>query len=149
MTEINFYHLTFSPLERALPKLLERTLEGGKRALVLAASEARVDALNSQLWTYEERGWLPHGSAKDGHAEQQPIWLTDNIENPNGASFLFLTDGSEHPEVAAFERVFELFDGRDDAAVQAARDRWKRYREAGHTLAYWRQDDDGRWEKAN
>ena len=38
MTEINFYHLTFSPLERALPKLLERTLEGGKRALVLAAS---------------------------------------------------------------------------------------------------------------
>ena len=51
MTEINFYHLTFSPLERALPKLLERTLEGGKRALVLAASEARVDALNSQLWT--------------------------------------------------------------------------------------------------
>lgn len=149
MSDINFYHLTVSPLERALPKLLERTLANGKRAVVLAASDERVAALNSELWTYDEKAWLPHGSAKDGCPDQQPIWLTPDIENPNDASFLFLTDGCAHPEVAAFERVFELFDGRDDDAVQAARERWKSYREAGHDLAYWRQNQEGRWEKAN
>ena len=148
MTDINFYHLTARPLEWALPKLLERTLVAGKRAVVMAGSEERVNALNAHLWTYEERAWLPHGAADDGHAEAQPIWLTVLPENPNNATFLFLADGARHDMVADFERVFELFDGRDDIAVGAARDRWKTYKAAGHNLSYWRQDENGRWEKA-
>ncbi|HEY9569116.1 MAG TPA: DNA polymerase III subunit chi, partial [Thalassobaculum sp.] len=94
MTEIGFYHLTATPLERALPKLLERTLQAGRRAVVLAGSEERVQALNGLLWTYEERAWLPHGAVRDGNAADQPIWLTAADENPNGATFLFLLDGS-------------------------------------------------------
>ena len=148
MTDINFYHLTARPLEWALPKLLERTLAAGKRAVVMAGSEERVSALNAHLWTYEERAWLPHGAADDGHAAAQPIWLTVLPENPNNATFLFLTDGARHDMVADFERVFELFDGRDDIAVRTARDRWKIYKENGHNLSYWRQDENGRWEKA-
>ena len=148
MTDINFYHLTARPLEWALPKLLERTLAAGKRAVVMAGSEERVSALNAHLWTYEERAWLPHGAADDGHAAAQPIWLTVLPENTNNATFLFLTDGARHDMVADFERVFELFDGRDDIAVSAARDRWKIYKETGHNLSYWRQDENGRWEKA-
>ena len=89
-----------------------------------------------------------HGAADDGHAEAQPIWLTVLPENPNNATFLFLADGARHDMVADFERVFELFDGRDDIAVGAARDRWKTYKAAGHNLSYWRQDENGRWEKA-
>jgi DNA polymerase-3 subunit chi len=78
----------------------------------------------------------------------QPIWLTTGAENANGAGFLFLVDGAVHAGVAGFKRVFELFDGRDDAAVAAARDRWKAYKDAGHMLSYWQQDDRGRWNKA-
>ena len=47
-----------------------------------------------------------------------------------------------------YTRVFDLFDGRDDTAVAAARDRWKAGKDAGHTLTYWRQTDRGGWEKA-
>lgn len=148
MTEIGFYHLTVTPLERALPKLLERTLEAGRRAVVLSGSEERVQALNGMLWTYEDRSWLPHGSARDGFGEDQPIWLSAVDDNPNGADFLFLTDGVEAGDLAAWTRVFDLFDGRDDAAVAAARGRWKAARDAGHTLTYWRQTDRGGWEKA-
>ncbi len=148
MTEIGFYHLTATPLERALPKLLERTLQAGERAVVRTASEERVQALNGLLWTYEDRSWLPHGSARDGFAEDQPIWLTADEENPNAARFLFLTDGIETADLGAWTRVFDLFDGRDDAAVAAARRRWKAARDAGHSLTYWRQTDRGGWEKA-
>jgi DNA polymerase-3 subunit chi len=45
-----------------------------------------------------------------------------------------------------FERCFELFDGNDDAAVQAARERWKNYKEAGHITTYWQQGERG-WEQ--
>lgn len=148
MAEVGFYHLTATPLDRALPKLLERTLQAGQRAVVLAGSEERVQALNGLLWTYEERSWLPHGAARDGFAGDQPIWLTTAQENPNGAGFLFLTDGVAAADLSAWTRVFDLFDGRDDTAVAAARARWKAARDAGHGLSYWRQTDRGGWEKA-
>ena len=73
MTEIAFYHLGKSPLEQVLPKLLEKTLGAGKRALVLAGSEQRVEALAGLLWTYEQGSWLPPGTAQDGSPADQPV----------------------------------------------------------------------------
>lgn len=148
MTEIRFYHLVRTGLERALPSLLERTLKRGWRAVVVTGSTERTEVLNNLLWTYDDRGFLPHGSAADGHAERQPIWLTETDEAPNGADVLFLTDGAETAHAEAFELVCLLFDGNDEAAVAEARRRWKSYREAGHVLAYWQQDTAGRWTEA-
>ncbi len=147
MTEIAFYHLEKSPLEGVLPKLLEKTLAAGKRALVLAGSESRVEALAGLLWTYEQASWLAHGTAQDGTPEDQPVWLATDDDNPNAAQFLFLTDGAQSGRVDEFERCFELFDGRDGAALDAARARWKAYADAGHDLTYWRQTTSGGWEK--
>jgi DNA polymerase-3 subunit chi len=146
VAEIRFYHLTRAPLERVLPLLLEKTLEAGARAVVMAESEERVEALNALLWTYNDRRFLPHGSAKDGHAERQPIWLTTSAENPNGATYLFLTDGAESDDLDGFERCFLLFDGRDETAVAAAREKWKALKDSGAEISYWQQDDGGRWQ---
>lgn len=147
MTEVAFYHLSVSPLERALPKLLEKTLAAGKRALVMAGSEERVESLNAALWTYDQGSWLPHGSGRDGRPADQPVWLTPRDENPNGAAYLFLTDGAQSARIAEYERCFELFDGGDPAAVAAARERWMAYQTAGHGLAYWQQSEGGGWRR--
>jgi DNA polymerase-3 subunit chi len=147
MTEIRFYHLQRTVLEAALPPMLEKTLERGQRAVVMAGSEERVEHLTDHLWSYSERGFLPHGSARDGNAELQPVWLTTADENPNGAQVLFLTDGTRSQKIAAYELCVELFDGNDEAAVQAARARWKTYKDAGHALTYWQQSAGGRWEQ--
>jgi len=147
MTEIRFYHLTRTSLEAALPKLLEKTLARDWRALVLAGSEDRVEALAAHLWTYDDRSFLPHGTRKDGYPELQPIWLSTSDENVNGANVLFLTDGTESAAVDRFEVVAELFDGHDGEAVQRARRHWKAYKAAGHEVTYWKQADDGRWTK--
>ena len=64
-TEVNFYHLTRSSLEDALPRLLTKTLQAGERAVVMLGSPERVDALNTHLWTYDPNGFLPHGAAKE------------------------------------------------------------------------------------
>ena len=98
-TEVNFYHLTKSSLEDALPRLLVKTLQAGERAVVMLGSAERVDALNTYLWAYDQDSFLPHGSARDGEADRQPVWLTHLDENPNGAAFLFVADRarSERP----------------------------------------------------
>ena len=145
MTQIGFYHLRRSTLESALPKLLEKVLERGLRAVVLAGSGERVEVLNHLLWTYKQRSFLPHGSARDGNAGEQPVYLTAEEERPNGATVLVLLDGVEPGFVADFDRCLDLFDGNDEDAVAAARRRWTAWKAAGHEVTYLLQDDAGRW----
>lgn len=146
MTEIGFYHLRATPLERALPRLLERGRASGRTIVVRAGSAERVEHLNALLWTYGDATFLPHGSARDGNPDKQPIWLTDGTDSPNGASMLVLVDGVAAADLDAFARVLDLFDGNDESAVAAARERWRQTNAAGHTLTYWQQTASG-WEK--
>lgn len=146
MSDIGFYHLTRSRLEQALPQLLGRTLAAGERALVLCHDPARVAALDAALWACAEPNWLPHGTPADGDADLQPIWLDTDDTAPNQARFLFLVDGATSGRLGAFARVFDLFDGTDEQAVQAARARWTAAKADGHTLSYWQQGPKG-WAK--
>jgi DNA polymerase-3 subunit chi len=146
LAEIGFYHLMSTPLERALPRLLERAVGQGHRVVIQAGSPERVEHLNALLWTYDEAGFLPHGSARDGNAPAQPVWLTHQGENPNGASILFLVDGVAADDLAGYARCIDLFDGNNSEAVEAARERWRAGLAAGHTLTYWQQTEKG-WEK--
>ena len=70
MTEIRFYHLTRKALDQVLPELLEKTLSRaiGMKAVVMAGSPERVEALTQHLWVYHPNKFLPHGSPKDGNA---------------------------------------------------------------------------------
>ncbi|WP_237217340.1 DNA polymerase III subunit chi [Falsiroseomonas oryziterrae] len=151
MAEYGFYHLTRTPLEQALPKLLGRVLGAGGRAMVLLATRERLEALDAALWTAGDPDWLPHGTPATGHPELQPIWLTTEDAGeagaPNGARFLVLLEGTTSVRLDRFDRVLDLFDGADEAAVAAARQRWKEAKAGGHALTYWQQGPRG-WEKA-
>jgi DNA polymerase-3 subunit chi len=146
LAEIGFYHLTRTGPDQALPRLLGRTLAANQRAVVLCGGPDRVAALDAALWLSTDPDWLPHGTAQSGNADLQPIWLTTADEAPNGARFLFLIDGADSARLAGYDRVFDLFDGGDENAVQAARRRWSAAKAAGHALTYWQQTQKG-WEK--
>src|SRR5438270_2078119 len=94
MTEIWFYHLQRRSLDDVLPGLLERALQRGWRAVVQGASEERIAALDEHLWTYSDASFLPHGSAREGDPQTQPIFLTTGPENPNGAAVRLLIEGT-------------------------------------------------------
>lgn len=145
--EVLFYHLERQPLERVLPSLLERTLERGWRAVVQAGSPERLEALDAALWTYRDDSFLPHGTAKDGRAEMQPVFLTTGDDSPNAAGVRFLVDGATLASFTGLVRAVYLFDGNDPDAVKQARGEWKRAKEAGCAVTYWQQSESGRWEK--
>lgn len=149
MTEVGFYHLITSPLERALPRLLEKILESHKRAVILCTTQERLDFLNGALWTVGKTSFIPHGSEKEGFEKDHPLWLTLKDENPNKAQFLIQTDGADSPSLSTYERCLDLFDGNDEDAVSAARTRWTKYKNQGHTITYWKQTNSGGWEKAS
>lgn len=147
MTEVLFYHLQNAPLEQVLPQLLERSLERGWRAVVRAGGPERLDALNSVLWTYSDDSFLPHGTKDDGPPALEPVFLTVEDGNPNGANVLFVVDGAAPGDIGPYERCVLMFDGRDEAALAAAREHWKTLKAEGHDATYWQQSDQGRWEK--
>lgn len=147
MTEISFYHLVTTPLEAALPRLLERVRGLDLRAVVVGRSADRIAALNDVLWTYDPASFLAHGTAAEGQAEHQAIWLTDHDENPNRAEVVVLVDGAEVQALDRYKRCLDIFDGRDDEAVAAARDRYRRALADGHSPTYYRQTERGGWEK--
>jgi DNA polymerase III subunit chi len=148
MTELLFYHLQRQPLERVLPTLLEKSLERGWRVVVQASSEERVEALDAQLWTYRDDSFLPHGTWRESNANEQPILLTLNDDNPNSADVRFLIDGAPVPaDTAAYQRIVLLFDGEDPDAVEAARARWSEAKSKGLEATYWQCDDQGRWQR--
>jgi len=148
MTEVLFYHLQRQPHERVLPTLLEKSVERGWRVVVQASSDERVDALNAHLWTYRDDSFLAHGIYREGEAALQPILLTVNDDNPNGATVRFLIDGAPVPaDAETYQRIVLLFDGEDDDAVAAARQRWTEAKARGFEATYWQADENGRWEK--
>ncbi|MDX3927257.1 MAG: DNA polymerase III subunit chi [Shinella sp.] len=147
MSEILFYHLTESKLEDALPPLLDKSLERGWRVVVQTGTAERRDALDTHLWTWREESFLPHGTDEQDHQADQPVLLTTAPENGNGATVRFLVDGALPPPLDAYERVIFMFDGYDQAELEAARENWKRLKGEGHQLTYWQQNNDGRWVK--
>jgi DNA polymerase-3 subunit chi len=148
VAEVRFYHLTELPLERALPPMLERTLQRGQRAVVRGTDPGRLQLLDRHLWTYSDESFLPHGLDGDPGPGHQPVWLTGSAEVPNGARALFLVDGATAlpEEMAGMEVTAILFDGHDPAAVEAARGQWRAVTAAGLAAVYWAQDG-GRWIK--
>jgi len=145
--EVWFYHLERTSLDQALPELLEKTLARGWRALVRSTAPERVEHLDGWLWSYREDSFLPHGRHDEPLAERQPVLITLGTENANDAHALFLIDGAEPGDISPYARCVLLFDGRDEAAVAVARQRWAAFRTAGAAVSYWRQGETGGWRK--
>ena len=156
--EVRFYHLQRMPVERALRMILGRVIQRGQRAVVVGADRAHLKALDQALWAGDPNDFLPHGRAGDAavaeHVADQPIWLTDDVPTvdqpaPNAANVLLQIDGAgtEPEAMALFAIGCDLFDGHDDGAVKAARERWVTYRDAGFDLTYWQETPQGGWEQ--
>jgi DNA polymerase-3 subunit chi len=149
LTETLFYHLERRALDDVLPGLIEKTLERGWRAVIRTESSERADAIDTLLWTYNEQSFLAHAQSGDGNPKRQPVLITVEDENPNGANVLFCVGGvlPSWNAVGDLTRVVLMFDGRDSDALGRVRAAWKDAKAAGHDVTYWKESASGRFEK--
>jgi len=141
---VDFYQLSQTPVEGALPQLAVKMLDAGARVLVVSSDEAQRSRISAGLWGVKEH-FLAHGQAGGGHDARQPILLAGDLSAGNGATYLALADGQWRDAATDFERVFLLFDG---STIDDARATWRKLGDLdGIERNYWRQED-GRWTKA-
>lgn len=144
-----FYHLTRDPVEVTLTKLAGLAMGQGWNVLVRSRDAGRIDWLDQKLWLMGgDESFLPHGVSGGLNDAEQPILLTADDGNANGAVYVMSLDGAEisAEEVAKAERGVILFDGHDPDAVAHARVQWKTLTDAGCAAEYW-SEETGRWEK--
>lgn len=147
--EIQFYHLLTRPIEVALPQLIAKACDAGLRSVIKCQDAAQLKRLDEQLWTYDPNSFLPHGIAGNAEEKTQPILLSTELMRPNEATLLVIVDGTlpSAEQCEGFQRLADMFDGNDTQSVASARERWKHYKAADHTLSYYRQQENGGWKK--
>ena len=144
--QVDFYHLTRLPLERALPQIAERVLASGARLLIVSGDETQRAEIDRQLWTFAPDSFVPHGVLGEGDDAAQPVLIAPDVNAANGARHIALVDGTWRDDALDFERAFHFF---DDEAIRAARLAWKGLDgRDGVERRYWKQNDAGRWEQA-
>ena len=133
---VDFYHLTTTPVERALPQIAEKAYGAGKALAVVADDDALLAQLDEALWSFRADSFLPHGRSGD-----QPILLCAPDQARDHA-FIALADGVWRDTALAHERAFYFF---DSTSIEGARAAWRGLAEAAAVERhYWKQDEEGR-----
>ena len=147
MGVVKFYHLTASPMEEAALLLLTRAYGMGWRVMLRGRDAARLDWLDTWLWTHPKDGFLPHGREGGAQDARQPILLGQGALPPSTQG-LMAVDGAEvtAQEAGTVERVWILFDGSNEAELERARVQWRDLTGAGVTAEYW-SEASGRWDQ--
>jgi DNA polymerase-3 subunit chi len=142
-----FYHLKTAGLDDTVTMILSRAMAQGWRVMLRSPDKALLEHLDTKLWLGPEDGFLPHGLEGGPHDADQPVLLGSGPVT-NVARGLFLLGGAdlEAAELTGLERVWVLFDGHDEAAVQLARVQWARLTGWGLAAKYW-SDETGSWVK--
>ena len=145
-----FYHLSRTTLEQAAAPLMQKCLDAGWRVLAVSPSPDRLAALDSILWTFDEKTFLPHGQAEAPGLDpaRQPILLTGKLDNQNRAEALVLMDGTKAPVDAPYIRCMVMFDDGDTDTRSLARQQFKAAMDAGLVTRYFQQTPSGGWKEA-
>jgi len=134
MTQVDFYVLPDSgSRSRALftCKLAEKAFSLGHRSFVHLASESAARELDTLMWTFRDRSFLPHCLARE--AEQVPVYLGFGQE-PAPDFHLLINLSDEVPRFfSRFERVAEVVDATDQIRAQG-RERFRFYKDRGYPL---------------
>ncbi len=143
MAEISIYHLSVTNIEKTLPKLLEKILSSGSRAVLLTGNIEQMELINNYLWSFSTKILIPHGSQNDPYPEEQPIYITTHEDNPNKADVLVSITACESKYYNKFNRFIFIFMDEDEVGKRFANELSKQ-----QNVTYWAQDmNSGAWVK--
>jgi DNA polymerase III subunit chi len=137
VTAVEFHTGVAQPLAFAC-RLLRKAYRKGARVVVTAPAPVLAQ-LDRDLWTFEEREFVPHvrlpAAANPVLTARTPIWLCTG-DPPDGAPDVLVNLGAESPaDPSRFARVIEVVSTDVDDG-QAARVRWRDYKARGLSVTH-------------
>ncbi|HEY4638219.1 MAG TPA: DNA polymerase III subunit chi [Burkholderiales bacterium] len=133
MTGVDFYFNAADKLQVAC-RLAGKALAQGKRLLIYAPQADTAQSIDRLLWTWPATGFVPHCRAGDALAADTPVLIADAADAAARCDILLNLARETPPAFERFERLLEVV-ARDDGDRQAARERYRFYRERGYRVA--------------
>ncbi len=133
MTDVRFYHNAPDRL-RVACVLTAKASGGGRRVSIFAPDGNVARHFDQMLWSFQPLAFVPHVAAGSPLAAETPVVIGTRLETLADNDVL-INLGDDLP--GGFERfslVIEVV-GPTDPERQAARGRFRRYKEEGHTLS--------------
>lgn len=116
------------PALRELCVQLEKSYQNKETVYIHVNSAEEAEFMDKLLWTYRDESFLPH--SQDA-CDQAPI--TIGFQSPAAAHTLVNLTAAVTDFYLQYQRVLEVV-YQDAAVQQAARERFRQYREAGQEL---------------
>lgn len=134
MTRVDFYAGS-SDAGRTVFSLAQKAVRAGHRVWILTRDAAHTAEVDMRLWADPPGGFLPHCAAGHTLAERTPVVIGhDPAAVPHEDILINLRDDTP-PCFSRFGRLLEVVSG-EPTAVQAARERYKFYRDRGYPLQH-------------
>lgn len=133
MTTIDFYTQVGDKHE-LVRRICVKALATRARLLVWAADREACQRLSRLLWTIPATGFLPHVAAHDRLAPVTPIVLDCEAGSFPHDDVLVNLRAEVPPFFSRFRRLIEIVAAGDEADAQAARERFRFYRDRGYAL---------------
>lgn len=137
-TQVYFELLETPDRVEGIAQLLLRRNRLTPASLILCPDVGFVAQLDERLWTVSPASFLAHGVAGDDieYNAKQPILLSTSICRDNQASVL-INGGLEVPtDVSEFAHIVDFVDAWDEHLKQAARERFRTYKQLGLEPTY-------------
>lgn len=133
MTRIDFYFDAEDKLQVAC-RLAAKAAQQKLRVLIYAPDEAEAQRIDKMLWTWQATGFLPHCMTRSSLAAQTPVLITHDPEDTPHDEVLLNLHRAWPPAFSRFRRLVEIV-GRDEEDREAARTRFRFYRDRGYEIA--------------
>jgi DNA polymerase-3 subunit chi len=146
-TTIQFYQLLTTPLQVALTGLVAKAVDGGYQICITAEVEAQ-NMLSNALWEQGGTAFLPNCDVSEPTAEHHHIIFSAQPSIANNANVLIITNMLEYDaNMPKYDKILFIFNGNVEHELTNARGLWKKYQEQNYQLIYFKQSDNGGWQK--
>ena len=126
------YHVIRAPAGITTPMLVCRLAQeqhrAGRSVYIRTLSQKQAAQLDDLLWTFDQGSFIPHRLASDA-ADPAPVII--GLDLPDKPPQVLINLAKDIPDdCTPFPRILEVVDP-DPAETQAARERYRCYRELG------------------
>jgi len=130
---VEFIKLTKVEKAKHLCQLAAEFYAQGKRVVIMVADDNQALTLDRYMWCWDKGSFLPH-VWDNGAVEcyQDAIAIAVEQRNSNGAQVLIAGSPCALSFMRQFEHVIDFAETYDEELLQAARQRFARWREVGN-----------------
>jgi len=108
MIKISCYKTKQDLLSKAFCQLAQKCYYSSINTCVITNNSDFTIELDRVLWTYSKKHFIPHATKEDPLHQEQPIYITHSVENPNNSKIIILVNPTENKLLELFSRTSPL-----------------------------------------